>query len=401
MRLFAMGLSQSSSAAPLEENAAVVVDDTTTRNPLPLSKASVLHILKQTTSKDDIQIHQVDQRIGSDGIFGRSVRLPSAQGMKKHGRWLWVLKEEYHAPMNGHALYVRHIQASSSIITIGYARKSHCSEPKDARIRLLQEMINKLRSRCLTRKVYVSPRSNASMAFEQRDKNESNVSAIEELTHCAGSTQDLIHRLRTNTKPMRLVVIDYAGLSTDFSDIQELFMKYNQFVELIGDLDFIFDLVSRQDILTDKGVSAKFNCRIGPKKRKELSEDDVEVLCVDDAVMPKVIAKEVLPSPNGALASKFVLVTLQSRIQVGTANEMQALSDVRNTFKSKKSLVKQSLTNKVSAVNTSVMIGASGAGSSGVCASLPGEGGKSREEHVARTNKVTGGKTFDLTGHTR
>ncbi|CEP13742.1 hypothetical protein [Parasitella parasitica] len=54
-------------------------------------------------------------------------------------------------------------------------------------------------------------------------------------------------------------------------------------------------------------------------------------------------------------------------------------------------MVKQSLKNKVSAVDTSAMIGVSGAGSSGVCASVPSDGGKAREEHVARTNKAPHG----------
>ncbi|CEP11039.1 hypothetical protein [Parasitella parasitica] len=69
-------------------------------------------------------------------------------------------------------------------------------------------------------------------------------------------------------------------------------------------------------------------------REEQLSEDDVEVLCVvEDDLMPEVNAKEVMPSPDGALASKFAPVTLQSRMQVDTANEMQALSDVRNASK--------------------------------------------------------------------
>ncbi|ORX63016.1 hypothetical protein DM01DRAFT_1279117 [Hesseltinella vesiculosa] len=128
-------------------------------------------------------------------------------------------------------------------------------------------MIDKLRSRCLARKVFVSPRSNSSMALEKRDMTISNNGVLDKLEHCNGTMQDLIHRLRTNRKPIRLVVVDYAGLSTDFGDIQALFEKYEQFVEVVVDLDYGFELISRQDILNDNGVSPKFNCRVGPKKR--------------------------------------------------------------------------------------------------------------------------------------
>ncbi|KAI7872162.1 hypothetical protein BDF14DRAFT_1698080, partial [Spinellus fusiger] len=50
-----------------------------------------------------------------------------------------------------------------------------------------------------------------------------------------GNIQDLKHRLRTNMKPIRLVVIDYAGLSTDFEDIYQFFTKYKQIVKLTID----------------------------------------------------------------------------------------------------------------------------------------------------------------------
>ncbi|KAI7907249.1 uncharacterized protein BX663DRAFT_418526, partial [Cokeromyces recurvatus] len=53
--------------------------------------------------------------------------------------------------------------------------------------------------------------------------------------------QDLIHRLRTNMKPVRLVVIDYAGLSTDFEDIHLFVSKYKQIVELVIDVGYTFD----------------------------------------------------------------------------------------------------------------------------------------------------------------
>jgi hypothetical protein len=86
------------------------------------------------------------------------------------------------------------------------------------------------------------------------------------LSHYTGTMQDLLHRLRTNTKPIRLVVIDYAGISTDFGDTQFFFNTYKQVVEIVVDIEFSFDVISRSAILNDNGVSSKFNCRVGPQK---------------------------------------------------------------------------------------------------------------------------------------
>lgn len=215
--------------------------------------------------KDGVSLRRVEQWVGCDGSLGKTVRQVN-EGQKVRGRWLWVLRKEYRAVMNVYELYIRHIQ-TADIVTIGYARKSHTNESQVARVRLLQAMVDKLRSRRLVRKLFVSPRSNASTKFEERDVSDSNISIIKDLMHCAETTQDLIHRFKTNFKPVRLVVIDYAGLSTNFGDIQNLFEKYSQLVEVIVDLDYAFDTISRQSILDDNGVSSKFNCRVGSKKR--------------------------------------------------------------------------------------------------------------------------------------
>ncbi|KAL7322342.1 hypothetical protein PS15p_211971 [Mucor circinelloides] len=65
----------------------------------------------------------------------------------------------------------------------------------------------------------------------------------DELYNCAGTIQDLIHRLQTDMKPVRLVVIDYAGLPTDFEDIYQFVTKYKQIVELVVDAEYTFDVI--------------------------------------------------------------------------------------------------------------------------------------------------------------
>ncbi|CEP14166.1 hypothetical protein [Parasitella parasitica] len=99
---------------------------------------------------------------------------------------------------------------------------------------------------------------------------------------------------------------------------------------------------------------------------------------VGDAVIPEVKVKTVLSSPDGAHASKFAPITLQTPLSVRKNN-----------------LVEQSLVNKVSAVGASA-VGSSYTGSYGVCASGPSDGGKTREEHGVRTDKVLVGKIFQF-----
>ncbi|ORX46051.1 hypothetical protein DM01DRAFT_1272633, partial [Hesseltinella vesiculosa] len=220
---------------------------------IPFTKASALHVLKQLASglepsnkeryekvfvtwevmvsmlgayfdKDLLtrSRSQFEQWLSADGAFGPSVRLSTENG-RIRGRWMWVLKRSYQVTINFREAFVQHVRSTPDIATIGYARKSFGKESPIKRTQLLQSMIEKLRSRCLARKVYVSPRCSASMPLNDRDRKADSQSTADLLSHCAGTMQDLLHRLRTNMKPIRLVIIDYAGFSTDFGDIQRFF----------------------------------------------------------------------------------------------------------------------------------------------------------------------------------
>ncbi|KAI8077622.1 hypothetical protein BDF21DRAFT_341555, partial [Thamnidium elegans] len=52
---------------------------------------------------------------------------------------------------------------------IGYARKSPSPEDRETRVRLLNSMINNLRSRSLATRVYVSSCSRSSTPFQEQD----------------------------------------------------------------------------------------------------------------------------------------------------------------------------------------------------------------------------------------
>lgn len=126
--------------------------------------------------------------------------------------------------------------ATPDSATIGNVYKSHGNEHLTKRVQLLQSMINKLRDRCPVRKVYTSSRCSAFMSLNKSDEKVDSQLKTDILSHCAGTMQDLLHRLCTNMKPIRLVIIDYAGLLIDFGDAQFFFSMYKQVVEIVVDI---------------------------------------------------------------------------------------------------------------------------------------------------------------------
>lgn len=270
---------------------------------LPVTKGSVLHVLKKILSstqpsnsemyektsvdqtvlqsilskyfvKEPKSLPRVMQWMSADGSFGRADRM-RVSGEQVRGRWLWRLKKCYQVPINFHKEYKRHVDEAADVVTIGYARKSYGNEAVSTRVRLLQLQVDKLRDRCLAKKVFVSSRCSAAMPLEVRDRKQGDdMVRSGQLDNCAGTMQYLIHRLRTNMKPVRLVVIDYAGLSIDFEDIHQFVSKFKQIVELVVDVEYSFDIIPRADVLSDNNVSTRFNCRIGPQKRSRALVED-------------------------------------------------------------------------------------------------------------------------------
>ncbi|KAI8638317.1 hypothetical protein BD408DRAFT_436179 [Parasitella parasitica] len=94
----------------------------------------------------------------------------------------------------------------------------------------------------------------------------------------SGTLQDLIHTLRTNMKPVRLVVINYVGLSMDFEDIYRFVSKYKQIVELVVDAEYTFGIIPRAGVLSGNNVSTKFNCGIGPQTEVIYNGDEFLIL---------------------------------------------------------------------------------------------------------------------------
>ncbi|KAI9351873.1 hypothetical protein BD770DRAFT_325982, partial [Pilaira anomala] len=106
---------------------------------------------------------------------------------------------------------------------IGYARKSPTDETKESRIRLLQLMVNKLYFRGKCEEVFVSPICKADHPILERDSPKQD-DLLLHLKGSHGDISDLVARVHFSQKPFRLVIIDYAGLSTSPNDIG-IFLK--------------------------------------------------------------------------------------------------------------------------------------------------------------------------------
>ncbi|SAM00669.1 hypothetical protein [Absidia glauca] len=126
-------------------------------------------------------------------------RLEVGTDRRKRGRHLWVAKDFYKGPVAKPKKALKKHLYSNVMTTIGYARK----------------------------KVFASCSANADSDLLSRDLVPK-VAAEELVTGSNGNMDDLRCRLDKKLANVRLVVLDYAGLSTDCEDIQRFLRKYQQ-----------------------------------------------------------------------------------------------------------------------------------------------------------------------------
>ncbi|KAI8070533.1 uncharacterized protein B0P05DRAFT_580413 [Gilbertella persicaria] len=93
---------------------------------------------------------------------------------------------------------------------IGYARKS--------KVFLLNLMVEKLKTRSLADRVFISPNSFAGDPFNKRGENKRE----ELMSHIIanGDTQDMLRYISDKKKKVILVTIDYAVLTTNCEDMK-------------------------------------------------------------------------------------------------------------------------------------------------------------------------------------
>ncbi|KAG2221369.1 hypothetical protein INT45_012415 [Circinella minor] len=206
-------------------------------------------------------------------------------GLKKERkRILYMLNENYHEIVADNiqqyiSNYSKELQTfrSNGYTVIGYIRKSRprAKEAEDNRVRLLHLMAQRLRERSHVEKIFVSPQSNSKETLTERDMSRPNI--MNKVTGVDGTMQDLVKYVRSQTK-ICMVVLDYAGLSTDEEDIKKflcklikgLFSEYSSIKKLVVDLIPTTSKVTIYDtttLLSDPTNLNVFNCRSATVKR--------------------------------------------------------------------------------------------------------------------------------------
>ncbi|KAK4509789.1 uncharacterized protein ATC70_007092 [Mucor velutinosus] len=210
---------------------------------------------------------QIEGWVNSCSVWGKRTAMKS-DGKKLEGRWLWVLLDK-HLDINvieDLARYEQHCR-HHPMTTIGYARKSKGKERTNTRCKLLSEMVHRLRKKSLCTKVYVSPYCDANQPLESRDSKGNYKHHLELIDDCDGDMTTFMKLLKTKFKPIRLAVIDFAGLSTEPNDIRAFVKKFTQIEEIVIDHGLTFTVLSRHDLLTNQAIINKFDCRTGCVKR--------------------------------------------------------------------------------------------------------------------------------------
>ncbi|KAG0166334.1 hypothetical protein DFQ29_001022 [Apophysomyces sp. BC1021] len=181
-------------------------------------KSSVYFAQWCSKSKLDLSQAAVERKI-SKATDGRKIR----------HRKLYVLDAKLHDDVaKGIKEYIpryhEHLKKMKKVgcTIIGYCRKSRTIEDDETRVRLLQRMVNLMRTRSLVDKAFVSPYSAAGDEISTRDfYNKFNMASLEDV---AGTTQDLISFLAVTPK-VSLVVLDFAGLTTNTKDLKQFISK--------------------------------------------------------------------------------------------------------------------------------------------------------------------------------
>ncbi|CDS13306.1 hypothetical protein LRAMOSA05484 [Lichtheimia ramosa] len=152
---------------------------------------------------------------------------------------------------------------------VGYARKSRKDESDESRTRLLQQMAKRLKQRSLVDKIFVSPRANANEFMAERDliKNQDLLRKLD----VDGDAQDL-HEYITQNKKICLIILGYAGLSTNCKDL-ESFLRNNQNIRKIIVDHLPFDNTIKIhdccELLQDPKKLQIFNCRTRTYQRSK------------------------------------------------------------------------------------------------------------------------------------
>ncbi|KAI7889254.1 uncharacterized protein EV154DRAFT_544570 [Mucor mucedo] len=120
-------------------------------------------------------------------------------------------------------------------------------------------------------KCFVSFSSNANSDIITRDLKD-DIKTLENIRHIHGNTQKMIDFISSSKRKVCMVIIDYAGLSTDPVNIQEFIRNNDAMEKLIVDcFPYTCDAVEfeRCCVLNDISTLSAFNCRKTPRQRSK------------------------------------------------------------------------------------------------------------------------------------
>ncbi|KAG1390200.1 hypothetical protein G6F58_013060 [Rhizopus delemar] len=92
---------------------------------------------------------------------------------------------------------------------------------------------------------------------------------MDKIKYKDGHFQDFVMLAKSSSANIRLVILDYAGLTTNPEDLLKLIRKLKSVKEIVIYKGYKFEILSRQQLLQGE-VAKKFDCRTPPVKRSTL-----------------------------------------------------------------------------------------------------------------------------------
>ncbi|KAI8331391.1 hypothetical protein BC941DRAFT_403846 [Chlamydoabsidia padenii] len=217
---------------------------------------------------------KVNDWISKECILHRTKNIRQGHMVLK-ARPAWILKQEFREneieTVFNRLAFKQTVRNIPGWTTIGYARKSISNESTKKRTALLQTMIENLHINDLCEKVYVSPMCSANSELMRRDyhRTASTTTVLQQLRFHDGDMQDFIVFAKTTTMNIRLVVLDYAGLTTKPDDLRKFVKSIKSIKEIVVDKGHKLECFTRHKLLTSDDIQ-KFNCRTANVKRSAL-----------------------------------------------------------------------------------------------------------------------------------
>lgn len=232
-----------------------------------LSEEEVHEIIQEYMPDDTLELEDLAEWMGKDGFRGPTKR-KQKNLIRKRGRLYNVVKPEYRdftwANISLIQQYRVMVKSSfASFYTIGYSRKSPTPGSLAVKLNSINLQIMKLKTKLLCEHVFISINTAASDPIAARDHNDVELN----LDDCSGNTQAMIKSITNSVGKVRLVIIDYRGLSINIDDLYQ-FIKINKNIsELVVNIGHTVEVYSRHDLLYNGSVIGLFRGQTGLVRR--------------------------------------------------------------------------------------------------------------------------------------